>query len=100
MPSLSTVLSGNGNYQLYGWTGWMRDPIDCCIIGPSGNTTSGQYTEASIQGKWFRFELVTTNVLSTGAATTLRVYMKNVTDNLWQDNCLVLAIRYIENGIG
>ncbi|MDO8742496.1 MAG: LamG-like jellyroll fold domain-containing protein, partial [bacterium] len=82
MPSLAAVLSGNGNYDLYGWTGWMKDPLDCCIRGPSESTTWGTYTEPAIRGKWFRFELVATNVTSTGPTTNLTIYMKNITDNL------------------
>jgi hypothetical protein len=80
-PMLSALLSGaGGNYVFYGWTGWNANP-DCCLRGPGGNASWGTYDPASIQGRWFRFEFIATNVLATGPITTLTVYMKNITDN-------------------
>jgi hypothetical protein len=78
-PNVSTVLSGNGSYLLYGWTGWNVN-AGCCYGGP-GNDYGG-YDNANVRGKWFRYELVITNTTTNGQTSTIKVYMKNVTDNL------------------
>ncbi len=81
-PSLSAIISGNGSYLIYGWIGWMTDPLDCCVRGPGANTAAyeGTYTQANIRGKWFRFELIITNVLTTGSTSVIQLYMRNITD--------------------
>lgn len=81
--TLSTLVAGNGgNYHLYGWTGWNTGSLGCCDHGPGDAAVRGQYDEDVINGKWFRYEVVITNVLTTGPATRITVYLKNVTDDL------------------
>jgi hypothetical protein len=81
-PSLLVTMSGNGNYEIYGWTGWNLGTFDCCIQGPQDSALWGTYTEGNIRGKWFRFEVVATNTLTSSPnPTVIKVYMKNVTDN-------------------
>jgi hypothetical protein len=91
---LSFILDGGttSNHQLYGWIGWTSSPQAfggsgpaqlCCERGPGGSTTWGTYTSAVFSGKWWRFEAVLTNVLTSGAVPmTLKIYRKDVTNNL------------------
>ena len=81
--SLSAIVSGTSDtYDMYGWIGWNFGSLNCCTVAPGGLPFAGQYSESKINGKWIRYEMVITNPLPTGAVTTIKLYAKNVTDNL------------------
>lgn len=52
---------------------------DCCWYGPGDSAFQNQNLSA-MRGKWFRYELVVRNTITTGT-TIVELYRKNVTDN-------------------
>lgn len=74
------VFTSNGNHQMYGWavSGWNISPFDCCTTGPGSAAFS--MSEGTVRGKWWRFEVVVRNALSTGSVTKIELWRTNVTD--------------------
>ena len=70
---------------MYSWTNtppWnLGAGFDCCWFGPGPTNVQGTYTSSRFRGKWFRFEVIVRNTLTTGGPTILEIYRKNVTDN-------------------
>lgn len=67
--------------QLYGLNGHTYSGGtmgDCCLTGPPVGV-SGYQSSLSLQGKWWRFEMVLEN--PAGPGIRYRLYAKNVTDN-------------------
>lgn len=79
--------SAEGSHGIYGWDGgnppssygWNISPFDCCSTGPGPALFA--YDAATMNGKWWRFEVAIDNVLTTGDTTVVRTWRKNVTDD-------------------
>ncbi len=69
-------------------------PRDCCWIGPGNRTVEKQ----DWRGKWWRVELVVTN--PRGPGFDLKLYMKNVTDNLPEIAAIDTSKRCSDCGAG
>jgi hypothetical protein len=72
------VFSSSGNHMIYGFNGWNIDPFDCCNAGPGSGSVS--MSPATMNGKWWRFELVVRNALPTGGVTIVELWRQNVTN--------------------
>jgi hypothetical protein len=81
------VWTSNGTHTMYGWNGW-TPTLDCCVVGPGG---SFPYNPTTMNGKWWRFEVVVRNTLTTGG-TIIQTFRKNVTDNLPEQKILDTSI--------
>ena len=91
----SPILDGpSGSHQIYGWgDSWnLTTGFDCCFLGPGPTGVQGTYNRTTFNGKWWRFEWVVRNSLSTGGVTILEIYRKNVTDNLAEEKIIDTAI--------
>lgn len=74
------VMTSSGVHSIYGWqTSQWNTGIDCCSEGPGSQAFA--YDSATMNGKWWRFEFVVRNALSTGSVTIIELWRKNVTDN-------------------
>ena len=73
------VFTSAGNHQIYGFNDCNISPFDCCNGGPGSQAFS--MSPATMNGKWWRFELVVRNALSTGGVTIVELWRKNVSDN-------------------
>jgi len=72
------VFSSDGDHLIYGWTDWNIAGFDCCLAGPGARSVAMDKT--TMNGKWWRFELVVRNALPIGSVTIVELWRKNVTD--------------------
>lgn len=90
----SLVLQGNGfqdgRHLFYGWGNlWnLSNGFDCCDHGPGPNGGDMPINDTLARGKWFRYEVAIVNPLSSGSVTVIKVWEKNITDDL--DEVLIL----------
>ena len=89
------VWTGGSKHQMYSWPAWNPNPnLDCCVVGPG--LSAIPYDAATMNGKWWRFEIVVRNRLPTGGVTTIQTYRKNVTDGLAEELVLDTSIPTIQ----
>jgi hypothetical protein len=88
------VWTSNTAHQMYGWNGWNLN-IDCCVSGPGPLGGDIPYNAATMNGKWWRFEIVVRNRLPTGV-TIVQTWRKNVTNNLPEELILDTSIPTVQ----
>jgi len=92
LPSSGPILDGpSGIHQMYAWTSagyTLPSGFDCCWNGPGPAGVQGSYLASVFNGKWWRFEVIVRNPLSTGSVTIIEIYRKNVTDNTAEEKII------------
>jgi len=97
LPNLQMYMSSGSNpgpMGLTAWIGWTPSTIDCCAQGPATQSSGSPWildpgpTQASLRGKWWRYEVRSRGNRTTDPAWHLDVYAKNITDNLTEQKII------------
>jgi hypothetical protein len=98
--AIPLVWTGGTRHQMYGWAGWSPTSLDCCLFGPGPSGGNIPYDAATMNGKWWRFEIAVRNNLPTASQTIIQTWRKNVTDNLAEQLVLDTSMATPQGAVG